>query len=161
MKSGLFLLMFISMAFVANLQDVRLSFQKAENSKEAATAFNALLQQELKIDKHVKLAYLGASETLIAKHAANPQEKIQLFRKGKEKIEQAVQGNYSQVEIRVIRLMVQSKSPAILGYRANISEDKQVIISNFSNLSPDLKKYINDIAKDRAVFSEEEQKLLK
>lgn len=161
MKSFVILLVSILLSGGPSLQEVRNAFQEAEKSKEGAESFNTLIQKDISIDRHLKMAYFGASETLIAKHGGSIQTRVRLFNSGKAHIENAVAANPSNLEIRLVRLMIQYNAPAILGYRSNIEMDKNFIIKNFQKAAPDLKKYIRDIARDTNVFEPEERALLK
>lgn len=161
MKSFLILLVPFFLAAPSSINDVREAFQNAENSKEFAEEFHELIKKELHLNKNVKKAYLGASMTLLAKHDGSIQERVKMFNAGKEHIEKAVEEEPHNLEIRIVRLLIQYNAPAILGYRANIEMDKEFILENFSKASPDLKKYIQDIAKETKVFSPEEKALLK
>ena len=145
----------------ATLKDVRESFQSAEKTKEGAKAFNQLMATDLDLNKDLKIAYYGASETLLAKHGGSIAERVGIFKSGKGYIEIAVKNSPSNVEIRLVRLMIQFNAPSILGYHSDIEKDKEFIIKHFNSVSPDLKAYIKKIAKDTDVFKPEEKLSLK
>ena len=88
-----------------------------------------------KVEDHVNLAYLGAFQAIWANHLFNPVSKLMSFNKGKENIEKAVQKAPGNVEIRLIRLSIQKKSPAFLGYQRNIDEDQRYIKTNQQSIS--------------------------
>lgn len=161
MKSLIFLFIPFLLSSSSSIQEVRLAFQDAEKNKEAAEHFHQLIQKELNIDKYLKLVYLGASKTLMAKHDGSLQERVKTFNLGKECIENAVAAQPNHVEIRLVRLLIQYNAPALLGYRSNIEMDKEFILNHFSKASPDLKKYIQNIAQETKVFNPEEKVLLK
>jgi hypothetical protein len=54
--------------------------------------------------------------------------------KGKKRINEAVMTDPDNVEIRLVRLSVQIKSPSFLGYKSNIDEDKKFIRANHKNI---------------------------
>lgn len=138
------------------IEDLRLVFQNASLNEQNAVLFNEMTQQKLSIDKNLLSAYAGASETLLAKFGATPAEKLKLFKSGKAKIEKAVEKDPSNIEIKLIRLIIQNNVPPILKYSDNIEDDKEFILGNFKNASPDVKKFIQKIGKDSKVFNQEE-----
>lgn len=141
---------------------VRVSFKKAKNSEESAVAFNELMKKEMNINANLKNAYLGASEIILADFGTNVPQKIKLFREGRDKLEAAVLKEPKNFEIRLIRLIIQKKTPDFLRYKSNIEEDKTIILDNYANLdnnpkSPkSLKNYIEDMNKELNIFSPEE-----
>ena len=151
-------------AFLLNgsaIQEVREAFRNAEKTKEDARAFNQLMATELNIEKYLKVAYYGASETLVAKHSGTISERVAIFKSGKNYIEIAVKNSPSNVEIRLVRLMIQYNAPSILGYHSDIDKDKEFIIKHLNSTSSDLKAYIKKIAKETDVFNSEEKLRLK
>ena len=145
---------------------ILLSIQTAINSKVDTTNYYSTLSSnsETEINKILKLleteentltnkAYRGA---LIAKKAdfANfPAEKLKLFRIGVDLIELAVKEKPENVEFRFLRLVIQEKSPGIVGYKDNLQEDKNIIYKHFSTLSTPLKLAIKDYAKNSAIIN--------
>ncbi|MFA5573449.1 MAG: hypothetical protein WC994_00180 [Brumimicrobium sp.] len=144
-----------------SINDVRLAFQKAEVNATAADSFKKMMEGNISMNQNLQLAYHGAAVTLVAKHSSGISTKISLFKEGKGMIEQAVKNNPNHIEIRLVRLMIQSNTPAVLGYKSEINEDKNYILSNFDSAQNDLKTYIRNIAKDTDVFTEIEKEKLK
>lgn len=72
----------------------------------------------------IELAYLGAMQTIWAKHTGNPFEKLKTFKKGKANIEKAVSQNKDNIEIRFVRYSIQKNTPSFLGYKNNIKTDE-------------------------------------
>lgn len=116
-----------------DLETVRVNYEKAVSDKIICQ----LMIKELSTDTEsaVHLAYLGAFQTIWAKHSSNPISKLQTFKKGKRNIEDAVMSKPNNIEIRLLRLSVQSNCPSFLGYRKNIEEDKKFIRSNNKNIT--------------------------
>lgn len=116
-----------------DLETVRVNYEKAVSDKMICQA----MIKELSTDTEsaVHLAYLGAFQTIWAKHSSNPISKLQTFKKGKRNIEDAVMSKPNNIEIRLLRLSVQSNCPSFLGYRKNIEEDKKFIRSNNKNIT--------------------------
>ena len=138
------------------LEDIRLSFQKANLNVENAIVFNELMKQDLSIEKDLHTAYLGASETLLAKFGSSAGEKLKAFKAGKANIEQAVTNKPKSVEIRLIRLIIQNNAPTMLRYSGEMEEDKAFIIENFNSAPADVQKFVRNIGNDTNIFSSEE-----
>nr|WP_199162757.1 hypothetical protein [Elizabethkingia sp. ASV34] len=111
-----------------DLEFVRSNYNKAVADKDLCALMIRDLQQT--DNETLPLAYLGGLETVWAKHAVNPISKLKTFNKGKRKIEQAVQKEPENIEIRFIRLSVQKHAPSFLGYNKNIKEDLSFIQKN-------------------------------
>lgn len=145
----LFLVIFIALASVfskpgIDLEIVRANYQKAVSDKKLCKAMIENLNSDS--ESSVKLAYLGAFQTIWATHTINPVSKFSTFKKGKKNIEQAVKLDPDNLEIRIIRLSVQSNCPSFLGYRSSIEEDKRMIQSQNKNIvSVHLKKMISGL----------------
>ena len=102
--------------------------------------------EELKNYKEpTELAYLGAFQTMWAKHTLNPFEKLKTFRTGKKNIEESVALSPSNAEIRFIRLSIQLNAPGFLGYNDDVESDRKFIINNRSSIkSETLQKMIDE-----------------
>ena len=121
-----------------DLETVRMNYEKAASDKKLCQAMIEALRTNT--ESAVHLAYLGAFQTIWAKHSSNPISKLQTFKKGKRNIEDAVMSKPDNVEIRLLRLSVQSNCPLFLGYKKNIEEDKKFILSNTKNITSVLLK---------------------
>lgn len=91
-------------------------------------------------------AYNGAAAAAAPECVANPATKISWFRKGKTMLDEAVESDPSNFEIRFLRFATQDKAPGFLGYNDNLDEDKSFLISNLSKG--------RSIIKDDKVFRE-------
>ena len=112
----------------SDLEFVRSNYNKAVVDKDLCALMIKDLQKS--DNESIALAYLGGLETVWAKHVLNPISKLKTFNKGKRKIEQAVQKEPENIEIRFIRLSVQKHAPSFLGYNKNIEEDLFFIQTN-------------------------------
>lgn len=70
------------------------------------------------------LGYTGAAKMLMAKHAFNPLTKYNWFSEGRSLLEQAIQSDRSNPELRYIRLSIQINTPAFLGYKNEMAADR-------------------------------------
>lgn len=123
------------------MESVRNNYKKAVYEKNICQNMIELLNKNT--DKNVHIAYLGAFQTIWAKHINNPVAKLNTFNKGKNNIEKAIKAEPDNVEIRFVRLSVQKNLPSFLGYKQHIEEDEKFIRTNSKNIrSVTLKKMI-------------------
>lgn len=94
----------------------------------------------------VRLAYLGAFQTIWAKHTLFPFQKLKTFNKGRKNIDLAVEQLPDNLEVRFVRLSVQKNCPEFLGYDKHIELDRAFLISNQSSVfSPVLSQMIKNL----------------
>lgn len=92
-------------------------------------------------------AYKGALISKKANFEKSAAKKIKTFKIGVELLETEIKKNPKQTEYRFLRLCIQENCPKILKYNKNITEDVQLITSNFKNQSKQLKTIIANYAK--------------
>jgi hypothetical protein len=150
-KIALFLFFSFCLTFKAHSMDlevIRGNYLKAVSNKEICRSMiSHLSTTEINT---IQLAYLGAFQTIWAKHTANPFAKLKTFNKGKKNIESAVRAAPSELEVRLIRLSIQKNSPSFLGYNDHITEDTKLIAANSKKItSALLKKMITDLTEKK------------
>ncbi|WP_148041663.1 hypothetical protein [Epilithonimonas hominis] len=135
-----------SMLHSQDYDAIRKNYQKAVSDKMICKEM--LNHFENKNNTGLDLAYEGAFQAIWAKHAINPLEKLTTFKKGKKNIEKAVKQNPNLIETRFLRYSIQKESPAFLGYKSNIDEDKMLLNRNIKDVDDIiLKQMIIDILK--------------
>lgn len=155
---GLILFFSLFVLFVApELSEVRKQYTNAIESKENAQKFYKLLEGVSKQDSKTLVAYKGASIALQAKFSPKKEDKKKQFIEGTQLLDYALKNESNNLEIRLIRLSIQENTPKIMKYKANIAEDKQFIVSNFSKQSNSLKDFVRVYLKQSKVFSEIEK----
>ncbi len=159
MKS-LVLILFTLFSFIQNPTDVREQYYAASKSKQNAEKFYNLLAKYNKENK-IMLAYKGAALALKSKYTTDKKDKKELFIEGVTTIENSVKQESSNAEIRLIRLSVQENTPKFLKYKANIDEDKKMILNSFEKQSKELKEYIKIYINQSKVFTEAEKQKMK
>lgn len=162
-RSLIFCVVFVS--FVASAQDlkeIRLQYPEAVKSNQTTIKLDGELSNVNSASKSTLLAYKGAILTLKANFSKSKKDKKEFFKKGVSLIEDAVQADSSNIEIRYLRLSVQENTPRFLGYRKNIEKDRIFILDNFSNLSSkELKGIIKDYVLESPSFDENEKSQFK
>jgi hypothetical protein len=81
------------------------------------------------------MGYRGAAKMILAKHAGNPFKKLNLFNDGKNILESAIASDTANVELRYLRLTIQSNIPKFLGYNSMIDADKIFLSREVERLS--------------------------
>ena len=147
-----FVLVFLLICSFANAQslvELRGYLQKGENSEEVRKTLISKSKTAFETTKKpIYLAFGAVGNFFMAKHAGNPISKYSYFNKGKKMLEEAVKKDPNNVEIRLMRLISQEKTPSFLGYDKNIETDRNFILKNYKNSDDDnlvifIKKYLN------------------
>ncbi|MBC8883388.1 hypothetical protein H9X57_08010 [Flavobacterium piscinae] len=138
---------------------MRENYILASQSKEKAEEFNKLMVSYSGENKTL-LAYKGASIALKAKFASDRKTKKELFTKGITILEQAVKADSNNAEIRLIRLSIQENTPKILNYKANISEDKKLILTTFDKQNKALQEHLKSFIMQSKSFTAQEKELI-
>ena len=158
MKIYLFYFFVIIGLFSPDLSKVREEYKNAFNSKEVTIQLNKDLADVDEEDNTILVAYKGAVLTLMSKYSNSTKEKKMYFKEGASLLDFAIEEKPENVEMRCIRLGVQENTPKILKYRSNISEDKQLIISQYNSIqSRDIKSYVKGFVVQSKSFTEEEK----
>lgn len=159
MKTSTFIVIFLLGLFSPSLTKVRTDYKKSFNSKEVTLQLNKDLTKVKKTDEKLLVAYKGAVLTLMAKYSKITKEKKTFFKEGATLIDFAIIEEPTNVEMRCIRLSVQENAPKLLKYRANKSEDKQLINDEYENIkSIAVKKHVRGFIMQSTSFSDEEKK---
>lgn len=127
--------------------DLRESFYKAADDKQAAQQLYDSLATIDESSQPLQLGYKGMACFMICHHALNPYTKIKFFLLGKTKLEKALELDPENLELRYLRFTVQTNAPEFLGYTRNVLEDKAFILNSLKNapgenLDEDLRKRI-------------------
>lgn len=116
-----------------SMEKIREYYDQAPRSEEATQSLIRLVEGHTE-SSAVLLAYQASATMMMANHVGNPFKKISYFREGKKLLEQAVEREPSNVEVRFLRFAAQSEIPGFLGYKDNLKEDKQLILQQIARL---------------------------
>ena len=72
-------------------------------------------------------AYVVSLEMKQAEYKLMPWQKLSVFNKGKQKLEQLISENENNADLRYVRLVIQEQLPKLLNYNADIEKDKQFL----------------------------------
>ncbi|MBW1297177.1 hypothetical protein [Aquimarina litoralis] len=153
-----FLALFITLFFVnisstSDITEVRSLYRYAKDTKENTEKFYKVTQNTDYQGNPVLSAYYGCALTLKAAYADRTGQKISFFRKGKKLIEAAIEAEPDNIELRMIRLSVQTSAPRITRYYKNKDEDKSFLTDNIEKVSSaKLKKFIKGFMSTSEAF---------
>lgn len=107
------------------------------------------------------IAYEAAAKALIAKHSWNPFTKIGSLKEALQLLDDAIQSDQVNPEIRFIRLYIENNTPNYLGMNKNMTTDKEVILKSLKDitllgLNPSIISYIKDYMSNSAICTTEE-----
>jgi len=93
-------------------------------------------------ENYVATGYYGAAKMLIAKYYFNPYSKLKTFSEGKETLEAVLCTHPGDVELRYLRLTIQSNTPAFLGYKSEMKADREFLADSLAGLKDEELKTI-------------------
>ncbi|SKB83394.1 hypothetical protein SAMN05660841_02586 [Sphingobacterium nematocida] len=121
-----------------NLNDVRKDFNKGVKDQDLCEKHLDVLEKHAKTS--VEKGYEAAFHMFMAKHTGNPIKKMSYFNGGKKMLEKQIKIDPNNIELRFIRLCIQYYIPTYLGYRDNIEQDKDFLVSNLYKLNDEKTK---------------------
>lgn len=115
-----------------DLAEIRTDFQKASSDKRLREAFYSKISEEPSHSPTIA-AYKGSAKAMMAEVVLSPYSKYSLFKSGTEMIDLAAKQDPSNAEIRYLRFLIQTESPAFLGYDDDIENDFNIITKAIEN----------------------------
>ena len=121
-----------------DIATLRKDFNNAiDDPKKAATLYELFNKQQPSTNT-LQYAYWGATEALMAKHVFNPFSKMSYVKAASIKLNNAIEMNKEDIEVRYMRFSIETELPAYLGYSKHLNEDKTKLINGLSKV--ELKK---------------------
>lgn len=136
-----FLMCFLLTVFFSESQTIMNNFHELQSKQDEE---NFLKEFSANSDVVVQ-AYVCAVEMKQAEYAINPISKLKIFNKTKKKLALLIKDHPNNIHLRYVRLLLQEKTPAILGYKDNIDEDTRFLKNEIKN---------NNISKEFQTFIE-------
>lgn len=133
MKSLLALLVFVSIDVTgySQLENYRSLYFSAQGEAGIKNYYNAM--QSANETNALFKAYKGVATAMYAEVVSGVDDKFSYFGKGKQLIEDAIQGDFWNPEIRFLRYSVQAEVPWIVNYSGNLNEDANIILNAIKN----------------------------
>lgn len=122
----LFILLSVIAAKAQSLEALRRSYYKLNTDSTSCAKLYKQVNQSTSTDNTYN-GYKGAITAAMANHVKNNGEKLKLFNAGKSLLEQSIKKDANNVELRFLRLTIQTNCPKALGYNKQIAEDKAFI----------------------------------
>lgn len=130
-------------------EDMKMFVRVVENLSTSDTIVVNKLIDEVSVSK-TNLAQ-GCQGALLMKKAElvkRPAEKLNLFKEGKRLLEREIRKDSTNVNLRILRLIIQENSPAFLKYKSNLSEDAVIVQNSFNKLSNQLRHLMIEYSKN-------------
>lgn len=129
----LFLVSMGSAAHAHSIEQLRKAFHSSVLHPDQLSTFLSALE-EIQTPSPIEQAYLGAAEALKARASWNPIMKISHLSKFRDLINEALQEDASNLEIRFLRYSIEFNIPKLLRSEESMHEDKNIILSNIANI---------------------------
>lgn len=123
----LLLLLIYPVGVSAQPEKLRPLFFAAGNSDTGIQTFYNFVRK-INEPSNLEKAYKGVATSMYAKLTGNVARKFSTFHEGKNLVEEALNREPDNAEIRFLRFSVQSQAPWIVGYSENTREDGNMII---------------------------------
>ena len=152
---------FISATNVHSVSEARILFKTAAFNPQSCASLMYGLKNYNENNNPTLAAYKACGCMMNAKYAINPFEKWNSFSKGKILLQKSVGKEPLNVEIRFLRLVLQSKSPSFLGYSEDIPKDKNFVLQQFKSLEDiELKNFMKAFLEKADILSHAEKKII-
>jgi hypothetical protein len=129
------LLPLISIAQEGLLADIRNNVALIFKEEAVSERLNARFETADVNNDPLLKGYKGAVIMAKGRHAANPFQKLSIFNTGKALLDDAINIDSKNMELRFLRLTIQVNVPGILNYSGNIKDDRAYLDSNLGKSS--------------------------
>ena len=141
-----------------DILSLRKLYYASVSEKTQSTNFLKIMESMDVASDPLLTSYKGMAYLLMANHCSNPYSKWNNFMKGKTLLEDAVQRNPWNIEIRFMRLCVQTNVPSFLGYSKNIESDKKFLLEQWKSMTDiDLKNKILQYMLDTKICNDSQK----
>ena len=97
------------------------------------------------LDDPVILAYHYTGRLMMLDYSNNPFEKYKVFKTKTKQIDSIISTNQKNIEIRLLRYVIQKNSPYFLRYKSDLNNDLMYIKSNLHKEKGYLQVYIKNL----------------
>jgi len=160
MKLFLSIFLFLIFSNIPEIADIRKLYSSVVISESNAKEFASKLADIAKEDNKTLFAYKGASIVIMSKYKKEISQRSKSFKEGAKMVEFALTSEPNNIEIRLIRLSIQEKTPKILKYNGNMKEDKNFLLDHYKESSGTLKLYIKNFILQSKSFSTAEKQTI-
>ena len=143
----MFLILNCQISKSEDLNKIRKSYINASLNEDSCKNFISSLKKIKIEDSPLLEAYKISAELINIKYLKNPFKKFKLFNHYSKKLNFIINKNPLQIEIRLLRYLIQLNSPDFLFYNKNIEEDYNFINKNLSIENKNIQNFIFSIMK--------------
>lgn len=143
----MFLILNCQISKSEDLNKIRKSYINASLNEDSCKNFISSLKKIKIEDSPLLEAYKISAELINIKYLKNPFKKFKLFNHYSKKLNFIINKNPLQIEIRLLRYLIQLNSPDFLFYNKNIEEDYNFINKNLSIENKNIQNFIFSIIK--------------
>jgi hypothetical protein len=138
------------------LMEIRQNIGEVFKTESVCLNFKEAFDRTDISNNNLLLGYKGAIELGMARHHPNLIKKMGYFGDGKECLEKSITISPESIELRFLRLTIQTNLPTFLGYSDDIEKDKAFVLSHLKYApSDEFKKRASNFIK----HAEEQGKL--
>ena len=160
MKNICLLMAFLTLGIGDSFGEIREDFHSSDPDKQHLLA---VINDASYSASSISMAYQGLCEAMMAEHLFLPTSKISSFKKGKSKVETAIEKHPENCELRYVRLLIQLNTPNIVNYHDAISEDLEYFMENLhSQIADDQWKltFIDNLLLGKNLSADQKNQLL-
>lgn len=149
MKALLLLILSAQLAWGSAYQSLRDAYYQAAQSEEGMEVFQEEIDKWQQEDV-LKSGYEAMYFFLKAKYSWNPYAKLSYFYDGKDLLEEAIESDQDNLELRFLRLAIQDNLPEILNYNQEIEADRTFLNQHIGacadqDLKQRIEEYLNAV----------------
>jgi hypothetical protein len=126
----LFFYCMVSPAQELPMEELRSLYEQAAVAKNACEKLIDQLSSAQAETNPLLFGYKGSATMMMAQHVSNPFSKLSYFHKGRNMLDEAIKADQENMELRFLRFAAQTEAPAMLGYRGEIEQDKNLILKS-------------------------------
>jgi hypothetical protein len=115
------------------LTDIRKNIGEVFKTEAVCLRFHGLFEKADISKSNLLLGYKGAVELGMARHDPNVFNKMGYFNDGKEQLEKSITVDPKNLELRFLRLTIQTHLPTFLGYSGQKEADKAFVLSQLNS----------------------------
>jgi hypothetical protein len=142
--------------------EIRVLYQDAANHESSCKKLLLMLTSYNEKNNTLLAGYKGAATMIMAKHCFSPISKLSYFSKGKNLLEQSINADKYNIELRFLRFALQINIPFFLGYKGAINSDKAFLINHYHKIEDSqLKHWLISFLKASENLTAAEKKSLK
>lgn len=146
-----------------SIREIRMLYVKSSSDEDACEQLITMLESFNETNNCVLAGYKACATMMLANYKINPLVKYSNFKAGKKLLEQCIDANPANIELRFLRLAVQCNIPGFLNYNKSIESDKNFLIDSINTLNDfQLKELIVTFLSNSELLSQtEKQNLVK